>query len=74
MKFKGIIDEYEARIIPLMDMEDLDTPETMDEILEMAQSMREDDESAEAFFMAGVVCTWNLCSTMIDQMVAEDYE
>jgi len=24
--------------------------------------------------MAGVICTWNLCSTMIDQMIAEDYE
>ena len=72
MKFKGIIDEYEARIIPLMDMEDLDTPETMDEILEMAQSMREDDESAEAFFMAGVVCTWNLCSRIVEKLKVED--
>ena len=71
MKFKGIVDEYEARVMPFMDMDGVDTPKNMDELLAMARSMSEEDE---AHFMAGVICTWNLCSTMIDDLVAEDYE
>mgnify|MGYP003626100420 CR=1 FL=1 len=68
---KGIVDEYEARVMPFMDMDGVETPKNMDELLAMASRMSEEDE---AHFMAGVICTWNLCSTMIDQMVAEDYE
>jgi len=71
MKFKGIDDEYEARVMPFMEMDGVETPKNMDELLAMARSMSEEDE---AHFMAGVICTWNLCSTMIDDLVVEDYE
>jgi len=71
MKFKGIDDEYEAKIMPFMEMDGVETPKNMDELLAMARRMDEEDE---AHFMAGVICTWNLCSTMIDNLVVEDYE
>jgi hypothetical protein len=71
MKFKGIVDPDEARVMPFMDMDGVETPKNMDELLAMASRMSKSDE---AHFMAGAICTWNLCSTMIDQMVAEDYE
>ena len=71
MKFKGIVDEYEARVMPFMDMDGVETPKNMDELLAMASRMDEEDE---AHFMAGVICTWNLCSAMIDDLVVEDYE
>lgn len=71
MKFKGIVDPDEARVMPFMDMDGVETPKNMDELLAMARRMGEEDE---AHFMAGVICTWNLCSTMIDDLVVEDYE
>lgn len=71
MKFKGIVDEYEARVMPFMDMDGVETPKNMDELLAMASRMSEEDE---AHFMAGVICCWNLCSNMIDDLVVEDYE
>ncbi len=53
-----IVDEYEARVMPFMDMDGVETPKNMDELLAMASRMSEEDE---AHFMAGVICTWNLC-------------
>ena len=71
MKFKGLVDPDEARVMPFMELEGVETPKNMDELLVMASRMDEEDE---AHFMAGVICTWNLCSTMIDDLVVEDYE
>jgi len=71
MKFKGLVDPDEARVMPFMELEGVETPKNMDELLVMARSM---DEEAESYFMAGVICCWNLCSNMVDSIDVEDYE